>query len=671
MKKIFTTSLFLGALMMLGTTTASAETVTYAVAEGVAHAAGSTDNVTVGDETVATITFGFEGGAEFKAPKADSTLEGFYGYTEGNGENGKPDSGTVYIINPKYDGTVNAGVVLNAGKKFYVLEDGVALPQYDGMTIEEKAYTLYEFEVTGGKEYKVYCAGSKLGFYGFHYTYGAAGGDESGVTDAVVKMTYIDGDDAYVNDSYGAIPFGEISKSGFNKISNGTVELGNKGWACNWITYLQVDASSVTANILKATLSFEGSGSTDNKRTTGWGVGYNSSEWNEDMTWLNADRSITLMGDVKWGTSKSSETYETYEFDITEALKNAKGNIATVLVYETAAAGGYIKNPVVTVEWSNAAVYNVTFKEATGVAATITLAGNNVTEGVALIDGTYEYSASAAGYYDYTGEFTVAGADLEVEFTMTAKPVYAYTVNGVDAEGNVLATVASGEGFAEEGVTYHYPAFILKDGTLYGTAQKVKPSPFYGTEGAVLDEDNKVFTETYDNTIADGIFYKEAEDMEGFTSLDSNNAPIRCSNGLGGNVAEGEDALLVTLAAGKYTITGQVWGTAGLTAGVKIKGAEEKVLWSLDSTGSLTVSSSEEFELTEETQLYVFTTGGNDKRMLDLIYITGIGGVVTGVENVMTEKAETVIYDLMGRRVQNPTSGIYVINGKKVCITRK
>ena len=40
----------------------------------------------------------------------------------------------------------------------------------------------------------------------------------------------------------------------------------------------------------------------------------------------------------------------------------------------------------------------------------------------------------------------------------------------------------------------------------------------------------------------------------------------------------------------------------------------------------------------------------------------------TGIENVEGQSEGTAIYDLMGRRVENPTRGIYVINGKKVLV---
>ena len=44
----------------------------------------------------------------------------------------------------------------------------------------------------------------------------------------------------------------------------------------------------------------------------------------------------------------------------------------------------------------------------------------------------------------------------------------------------------------------------------------------------------------------------------------------------------------------------------------------------------------------------------------------------SGVENVTIQPAvetgETVVYDLFGRRVANPSNGIYIINGKKTVV---
>ena len=125
------------------------------------------------DEVVATVTYGVEGGADFAAPTARASEEyaGFINYTGGNGENGTATSGTVYTIKPVYDGNITVGVWLNGGKSFFITEDGTALEGYNGITKSYASGTGFSFDVKAGSEYKVYCTGSKLGFYGFDYTF--------------------------------------------------------------------------------------------------------------------------------------------------------------------------------------------------------------------------------------------------------------------------------------------------------------------------------------------------------------------------------------------------------------------------------------------------------------------------------------------------------------------
>jgi hypothetical protein len=47
-----------------------------------------------------------------------------------------------------------------------------------------------------------------------------------------------------------------------------------------------------------------------------------------------------------------------------------------------------------------------------------------------------------------------------------------------------------------------------------------------------------------------------------------------------------------------------------------------------------------------------------------------IEGDATGISEVrsMTEDGKNDIYDLQGRKVQNPGKGLYIVNGKKVII---
>ena len=149
-------------------------TVTYALNEGDTFKSGQTVEVKdAKEEVVATITYGEtgEGAADFSAAAANSSVTGFTAFTAGNGVNGNKPMGTFYTITPKMDGKIEVAVVLNADKAFYVEEDGTALEAYNGIKEAEKYYGTYAFNVKADKAYKFYCSGSKLGFYGFNYTY--------------------------------------------------------------------------------------------------------------------------------------------------------------------------------------------------------------------------------------------------------------------------------------------------------------------------------------------------------------------------------------------------------------------------------------------------------------------------------------------------------------------
>lgn len=150
------------------------KTPLYRISENQAKiAAGTTFDVTDNDEVVATITYGVSGGKDFAAASLDNNedYEAFQYVTMGNGENGTATSGTVYYIEPKYDGTITVGVRLNGGKPFFILEDGEAMAGYNGITVAELAKTSFSFPVKGGSKYSIYCTGSKLGFFGFDYEF--------------------------------------------------------------------------------------------------------------------------------------------------------------------------------------------------------------------------------------------------------------------------------------------------------------------------------------------------------------------------------------------------------------------------------------------------------------------------------------------------------------------
>ena len=176
---------------------------------------------------------------------------------------------------------------------------------------------------------------------------------------AQVSMTRVNGSDGSLAADGNNLPnnlnsyYGTLTSAycGYNKISNGIVELGNISWGVNDLIYLKVDASAYSSlgRISKVTLKATASGSNDGKRSTFWGVGYNNSVWSDNLTWNTADRSITNLTENLVEVTKNSTAEIT--LDITEAFTNDPDKIATILVYETAAGGGTFSNPTVEVEY--------------------------------------------------------------------------------------------------------------------------------------------------------------------------------------------------------------------------------------------------------------------------------------------------------------------------------
>ncbi|MBQ9561658.1 MAG: hypothetical protein IJV10_05215 [Prevotella sp.] len=158
-------------MCIFGTNGALADAVTYALSEGDTFTSGQTVEVKdASNNVVATITYGESGGADFGSATANTSIAGFTAFTGGNGTNGNKTGGTFYTIVPKYAGTIEVAVVLNAGKAFHISEDGTDMADYNGITVDEKYIGTYSVPVKAGSSYKVWCDGSKLGFYGFKLT---------------------------------------------------------------------------------------------------------------------------------------------------------------------------------------------------------------------------------------------------------------------------------------------------------------------------------------------------------------------------------------------------------------------------------------------------------------------------------------------------------------------
>ena len=74
-----------------------------------------------------------------------------------------------YKFEPFHNGTLKVALVVNANKTSFIIEDNVALPNYNPFSFTEKTYASFDINVTGGKTYYMFSEGSKMGIMGFVY----------------------------------------------------------------------------------------------------------------------------------------------------------------------------------------------------------------------------------------------------------------------------------------------------------------------------------------------------------------------------------------------------------------------------------------------------------------------------------------------------------------------
>ena len=168
-------------------------------------------------------------------------------------------------------------------------------------------------------------------------------------------------------------------------------------------------------------------------------------------------------------------------------------------------------------------------------------------------------------------------------------------------------------GYESQLVSVPFHQYLLFDYTLY-------EAPAEGNQY------NRVFTIPAESSIQDVehtatsytnvVYFSEAEDIEGLTKSNSYNADIRCSNGYGAYNASPDAVILTSLPAGTYKISAQVWGGAGETLKV-ILGTN---VFECPTTGSRQAYTSDEFTITETTNL-IIPTCGNNGRVFDWVFV--------------------------------------------------
>ena len=210
---------------------------------------------------------------------------------------------------------------------------------------------------------------------------------------------------------------------------------------------------------------------------------------------------------------------------------------------------------------------------------------------------------------DSEGQTVAADGTTVITVVFREAVKYSWT-----ATSNVGGYSTSGEAWEGDNASAVYPEFLLVDGKLW--KKDANNKDFH--QSFAVTEDNFQYTLTYTETGDEAIFLTEAEDIEGATASTASNADVRCSMGTGAYFSA--DTKVTTLAAGKYSIFGQVWGGSGTTFTIK---AGNRQIWSKATVGYID-SESAEFVVTKETDI-VIPAVGNANRVLDLIYIQSLG----------------------------------------------
>ena len=242
------------------------------------------------------------------------------------------------------------------------------------------------------------------------------------------------------------------------------------------------------------------------------------------------------------------------------------------------------------------------------------------------------YNADNTKKYIYaSGNTEIASANADgtqnvITLVFREAATWNYSLKAVNAEGTTLIeNMASGSAFEQDVVNVPYRKFINVEGTLNEAGQG---SAGWYLHTLTLAQDNQVETITYNpSEINNVVYFAEAEEIDGLTSVSTGNANIRCSNGLGA-YNEGETVTVTTLQPGVYHIAAGIWGNAEENI-LKINIGDQE--WSISTKGYFTevTPGEEDITLNAPTTITIPTCGkgGTGVRCFDYIYIQKTGDV--------------------------------------------
>ena len=322
-----------------------------------------------------------------------------------------------------------------------------------------------------------------------------------------------------------------------------------------------------------------------------------------------------------------------------------------------------LDNPITTIGTYNLDIYNGIFTSESGVGNAYTSCALKVIDPTPAWFTNYNNNDVVKKIGDL--EITFQNVDT-IELVPDADPIVLYLpnntpINGTATRADKKITVSFGKEYTEDGEYLIYiPAGVFTmDGVEneeYEITVKVQQFELIPLKvlsvsptdrnveqlDRIIVEFNQVITLAYDENgqqISREIILKGEDKEYTLTINPSPNLSNKLEYLVNATWTGFEYTLTPITAAGKYTLD--------ISSIVVNHGAEEYI----DQYG------------------YKDTMWHGLKQYCEGTYTWSVDGTETGIEDVEMQNGKTEsVYDLQGRKVENPTKGIYIINGKKVLV---
>ena len=371
---------------------------------------------------------------------------------------------------------------------------------------------------------------------------------------------------------------------------------------------------------------------------------------NNDVYYVNAGTTINYAGltssthlnpDATFivnVTKNGPATHTGIQTDVSTAIRTISATQNYIIFKWTNNAAGAdlhgkasVNAPTLVITTTAATLYTASFTANNGtITPTITVYTDSertlpIAKDALSANTTYYYTATLAGYHEYQGSFVVGTSNPTVEFTMTAKETYSYTVKAIDGSSKVLnENLASGSVSEGDAVNVTYPRWILSGTTLYACGSG---SVAYNTS-FTPNANNYIKNITYNSgTVNNVVFYTEAEDVAG-VSVGTNDQ--RASKNQMGHTGGAENyKQATTLSPGKYIIymRGQNGNSTARAYNFKVGDGDNVVFTGSIANGTNVDANSDEFSV-YETSALSFASDGSSASGVDYFYVVKTGDAV-------------------------------------------